>query len=72
MTLVMPVGIDPASRRKAAERELRELGPVNLLAEAELTELSERNAFLEGQLPIEHVNIIGEGVCHDVAGGETA
>jgi chromosome segregation protein len=43
-------GIDPTQRRGVVERELRELGPVNLLAESELAELSERNGFLEGQL----------------------
>jgi len=43
-------GADLASRRRALERELRELGPVNLLAKEELAELIERSQFLEGQI----------------------
>jgi chromosome segregation protein len=46
----LPVGMDAAARRRQVERELRELGPVNLLAQEELEVLTERNDFLEGQL----------------------
>ena len=43
-------GSDLSSRRRALEQELRELGPVNLLAREELAELIERSQFLEGQI----------------------
>ena len=46
----LPVGMDAAARRRQVERELRELGPVNLLAQEELQALTERNTFLESQL----------------------
>jgi chromosome segregation protein len=46
----LPVGMDAAARRRHVERELRELGPVNLLAQEELEVLTERNTFLESQL----------------------
>ena len=46
----LPVGMDAAARRRQVERELRELGPVNLLAQEELEVLTERNTFLESQL----------------------
>ena len=46
----LPIGMDAAARRRQVERELRELGPVNLLAQEELAALSERNTFLESQL----------------------
>jgi len=42
--------MDAAARRRHVERELRELGPVNLLAQEELEVLTERNTFLESQL----------------------
>jgi chromosome segregation protein len=47
---VLPAGMDAAARRRSVERELRELGPVNLLAQEELEVLTERNTFLESQL----------------------
>ena len=46
----LPIGMDPSARRRQVERELRELGPVNLLAQEELLALTERNTFLESQL----------------------
>jgi chromosome segregation protein len=46
----LPVGMDAVARRRQVERELRELGPVNLLAQEELDTLTERNTFLESQL----------------------
>jgi len=46
----LPFGMDAAARRRQVERELRELGPVNLLAQEELEVLTERNTFLESQL----------------------
>ena len=45
-----PEGVDLGARRRALERELRELGPVNLLAREELAGLVERSQFLEGQI----------------------
>jgi chromosome segregation protein len=46
----LPPGVSAASRRSALERELRELGPVNLLALEELASLQERSGFLDGQI----------------------
>ncbi len=45
-----PVEIGATERRAALEGELRQLGPVNLLAKEELDALSERSGFLEHQI----------------------
>ena len=46
----LPPGTSPANRVRELERELRLMGPVNPLALEEYTALSERHAFLGGQL----------------------
>jgi chromosome segregation protein len=46
----LPEGVAPHVRARELERELKAMGPINPLALQEFEELSERNAFLEGQL----------------------
>lgn len=46
----LPEGVDPSTRLREVERELRLLGPVNPLAREELVALTERHGFLESQL----------------------
>lgn len=46
----LPEGTSPSARVRELERELRLMGPINPLALSEFAELSERLAFLEGQL----------------------
>jgi chromosome segregation protein len=46
----IPEGVDPAAHVESLAASLKRLGPVNPLAAAEYTELSERVSFMEGQL----------------------
>jgi chromosome segregation protein len=46
----LPDGVTPAARARELDRELRLLGPVNPLAEAELKALVERTSFLDREL----------------------
>jgi chromosome segregation protein len=46
----VPDGVNPHTRVRDLERELRLMGPINPLALEEFTELQERHQFLEAQL----------------------
>ncbi|HWD24456.1 MAG TPA: chromosome segregation protein SMC [Acidimicrobiales bacterium] len=46
----LPEGVTVVERRAQLDREIRELGPVNLLAKEELDALVERSTFLESQI----------------------